>query len=371
MKNHTVSRGVTILIMTCIMTHANGCSLSAGGLSDAGPSADAGWADAAVAVPDRETVLRELAFAYCDYYRFCNPLVFERAFRNNIDACRTGTRDQLEQLPGIAWGALVADRTQFDSAQYHQCLEDLQSCGYDPQAQGSCARIFVGRVRIGSPCFWSFECSSDSFCAFPERPGMCGSCQKSAQEGEDCAERLCDPSMSCAYELATAERRCFLHGARENEDCTQRACEPLLECVDRVCKKRGLEEGVACGRENGLPGCSRNHFLVCEDGHCVRRIEVMVSGEPCDDVNRLCFLDEACIQSICTEFPENGSACLDWDGLGRCAAGYCDDRQTCVPLYSPGATCTASTTDRCPNGYPCLDLPEEGTCRRFVWELCN
>lgn len=215
------------------------------------------------------------------------------------------------------------------------------------------AGICAWTLNSGS-CFIGGRC----FAANATNPASaCQACQPAANtfswttlsDGAPCdAGDLCVVNATCAAGVCEGESL----ACEDGNDCTENACDPSLGCVFTP-----LADGVACDDGNA---CTLDD--VCLAGTCSPGENPCDDGNPCTTNGCVAETGE-CTSEFNTNPCETGNACTvnDVCSEGECIAGgprNCNDGNSC-------------TIDLCDEFVGCVHLPDRNPCCEGEVSVCD
>ena len=227
------------------------------------------------------------------------------------------------------------------NAASNQCEPDVQpECESDSDCEagdnscvpgvcddtGTCVE---GPVDVGADCDDLDSCTDNDTC---DADGLCAGAPKVCDDGNECTEDWCDPSMGCATLESEDGLSCDLENPCSSESvCVGGACElwtPVLcddgnECTEDWCDPSmgcttlESEDGAMCDLENP---CS--YESVCLGGACELWMPVVCEdGNPCTSDGACDSEAGGCLYPVSTDLCGFEEVCGQLEGCnGACAA---------------------------------------------------
>lgn len=297
----------------------------------------------------------------CRLWQRCFGSPLFRLLFTDLDGCEDLSANWLENLDGPLIEQLIARGSiRYQASEERACLQAIEQGEciliFDSgrltrmPLPPACRSLFQGSKQENESCVLTLECGAGMYCRSTR--GGCGRCTAYAKRDESCMERACEPGLVCQPDgkcgvPAEVGEMC---GGATNRVCGFPAyCDGARGDTPGICfvPRFELEEGMACGLEEGLL-CKEGLSCVFESPGSAQCVRPVGSGQDCRPaVPDMCPVGEYCqtdssFSGRCMPLPGEGQPCQRTAAGEICGRGLMCLSGTCIRLKGNGMPCTLS-----------------------------
>ena len=290
---------------------------------------------------------------------------------NNCGACGNACSTSLPNeeptcAGGLCSSVCVAGFSDCDSDPSNGCETNVQgqcgvcACSF-PHAVGECTGGAC-TFSVCEPGFADCDGNQANGCEV-ELSKNCGACGAACDDGDQCTDDSCNPTLGCVHTPTTNVSWLFLCFLPKSSQCIVTKCQGTIS--SHTCVDQNVPDGIAC---RPLSGTNPNNCFnpgVCAAGVCQGSTPVA-----CPAVNP-CFSSQ-CIADQCRTLPSFSGTCTipcpTSDPVPECHVSVYDGKDP----FDMGCVLTTTSFGRCGmqpcySGGSCMD----GFCHGNFREYCG